>query len=138
MKQKQDILNALQSGSSVHIKPTKTQLGGFLGTLLASIGIPLAIEAIKKITGKGAPRIGNKGKGAPRIGAYKPPPPFIGTWDNPVGMGIKKKDYKKKKVRRRPTIREKQLIQWHPTTRRNTVKPKFHKDIPLSNHDLIK
>ena len=48
MKQKQDILNALQSGSGVHIKPTKTQSGGFLGTLLASIGIPLAIEAIKK------------------------------------------------------------------------------------------
>ena len=46
MKQKQDILNALQSGSGVHIKPTKTQSGGFLGTLLTSIGIPLAIEAI--------------------------------------------------------------------------------------------
>ena len=100
MKQKQDILNALQSGGSVHIKPTKTQSGGFLGTLLASIGIPLAIEPIKKITGKGAPRIGTSkykgGKGAPRIGAYKPPLPFIGTWHNPVGMRIKKKGYKKK------------------------------------------
>ena len=81
-KKKQDILNALQSGGSVHIKPTKTQSGGFLGILLASIGIPLAIEAIKEITRKGAPRTGSskyKGsEGAPRIGSYKPPPPFYG------------------------------------------------------------
>ena len=94
MKQKRDILNALQSGSGVHITPTKTQSGGFLGTLLASIGIPLAIEAVKKLTGRGAPRMGTSkkkgGKGAPRIGVYRPPP-FFGTWNNPVGMGIKKK-----------------------------------------------
>lgn len=68
-KQKQDILNALQTGNGVHIKPTKTQSGGFLGTLLASIGVPLTIEAIKKISGSGAPRIGTSkdkgGKGAP-------------------------------------------------------------------------
>ena len=98
MKQKQDILNALQSGSGVHIKPTKTQSGGFLGTLLASIGVPLILNAL---TGKGAPRIGTiekkGGKGAPRMGAYRPPP-FFGTWDNPVGMG-KKKDNQKKRQR---------------------------------------
>ena len=35
--QKKDILNALQSGSGLVIKPPKTQQGGFLGTLLASI-----------------------------------------------------------------------------------------------------
>ena len=113
MKQKQNILNALQSGSGVHIKPTKTQSCGFLGTLLASIGVPLAIEAIKKIAGKGAPRIGSSnkkgGKGAPRIGAYRQPPPFIGTWPNTFVMRIKKKRLpkKKQKVRRRSTIRKK-------------------------------
>ena len=48
MKQKNDILKALQSGSGVHIKPTKKQSGGFIGTPLASIGIPLAVEAVKK------------------------------------------------------------------------------------------
>ena len=32
------------------IKPTKAQSGGFLGTLLASIGIPTLINAL---TGKG-------------------------------------------------------------------------------------
>ena len=98
-KQKQDILNALQSGSGVHIKPTKTQSGGFLGTLLASIGIPLAIEAIKKMTGKGAPRMGTikekGGKGAPRIGAYRPPP-FYSFPPYVTGNGKKKRTTKKK------------------------------------------
>ena len=65
-KQKKDILNALQTGSGVHIKPTKVQQGGFLGTLLASVGIPLAIEAIKKMTGKGAPRMGLPKRRPPR------------------------------------------------------------------------
>ena len=45
-KQKKDILEALQSGSGVVIKPTKTQSGGFLGTLLASIGIPMILSAL--------------------------------------------------------------------------------------------
>ena len=92
-KQKQDILNALQSGGRLVIKPTNKQSGGLLGSLLASIGIPLAIEAFKKITGKGAPRVGRPkaGKGAPRIGMYDPPPPFVGQWEkNTVGMGKKK------------------------------------------------
>ena len=47
-KQKRDILNSLQSGGQLVMKPTKSQYGGFLGALLASIGIPLAVEAIKK------------------------------------------------------------------------------------------
>ena len=71
MKQKNDIFNALQTGSGVNIKPTKTQTGGFLGALLASIGIPLALKAI---TGSGGPRIGRprkqNGGAAPRLGVY--------------------------------------------------------------------
>ena len=95
-KQKRDILNSVQSGGQLVLKPTKSQYGGFLGTLLASIGIPLAVEAIKKMTG-GAPRIGSKleGHGAPRIGMYQPPP-FIGTWEQArKGGGTKKKKKKK-------------------------------------------
>ena len=102
-KQKQDILTALQSGGKVVVKPSKKQSGGLLGALLASIGIPLAIEAVKKVFGKGAaagaPRIGRpKGKGAPRLGRPKgasvhfpldPPPPFVGNWEKTVGMGKK-------------------------------------------------
>ena len=91
MKQKKDILNALQTGSGVNIKPTKTQTGGFLGALLASIGIPLALKAI---TGSGGPRIGRPrkqdGGAAPRLGVYQPPPPFFGTWGQ-AGRGRGKK-----------------------------------------------
>ena len=98
-KQKKDILNSLQSGGQIVVKPTKNQSGGFLGTLLASIGIPLAIEAIKKITG-GAPKIGSyvkkEGTGAPRLGMYQPPP-FIGTWKQVRKGGGKKKAPKKTK-----------------------------------------
>ena len=98
MKQKKDILDALQSGSGVHIKPPKTQSGGFLGTLLASIGILLAVEAIKKLTGGSAPQIGSKrkGKGAPSIG--RPSPPFYSFPPYVTGYG-KKKNYQKKRKR---------------------------------------
>ena len=95
-KQKRDILNSIQSGGQLVMKPTKSQYGGFLGTLLASIGIPLAVEAIKKMTG-GAPRMGSeliKGHGAPRLGMYQPPP-FIGTWEQARKGGGKKKNQKK-------------------------------------------
>ena len=91
MKQKKDILDALETGCGVNIKPTKTQTGGFLGALLASIGIPLALKAI---TGSGGPRIGRprkqNGGAAPRLGVYQPPPPFFGTWEQ-AGRGRGKK-----------------------------------------------
>ena len=110
-KQKKDILNALQTGSGVHIKPTKVQTGGFLGTLLASIGVPLAIEAIRKMTGKGAPQMGQPKQRPPRsvpkptnnqdgglVIPYRTPP-FYGNWsDGTIGMGtLKPKKTKNKK-----------------------------------------
>ena len=99
-KQKRDILNALQTGSGVHIKPTKVQQGGFLGTLLASVGIPLALEAIKKMTGRGAPQMGQPKRRQPKNGGLVPyrSPPFIGSWpDQTIGMGKKKNPQKSKK-----------------------------------------
>ena len=48
--QKRDIVNALQTGNGLVIRPIKTQQGGFLGTPLASIGVPLLLNAL---TGKG-------------------------------------------------------------------------------------
>ena len=103
-KQKQEILTALQSGGQVVVKPSAKQSGGMLGTILASIGIPLALNMVKNLFGKGAPRVGRpkgkgaprvgrpKGKGAPRLGAYPfQPPPFIGNWEKTVGMGKKSK-----------------------------------------------
>ena len=99
--QKRDILNALQTGNGLVIRPTKTQQGGFLGTLLASIGVPLLLNAL---TGKGlqADRTGS----ANTVPVYVPDttnghgmitpypymsPPFFGTWENPTGAGVKKK-----------------------------------------------
>ena len=111
-KQKQDILNALQSGSGVRIKPTKTQSGGFLGTLLASIGIPLALDAVKKLMGGSAPQIGlpppwpKNGTGAPRIGLPKMPPPFY-SFPPYVGNGKKKKKNNQKKIQERDYYWEK-------------------------------
>ena len=115
-KQKKDILTALQSGSGVIVKPTKTQSGGFLGTLLASIGIPMVLKAL---TGRGAPKIGlppnpQRGRGAPRMGIWQPQP-CIGKWGNQVGMG-KKKDHQKKEKRKRSTVRTKQPIQSNTIT----------------------
>ena len=155
-KQKKDILNALQTGSGVHIKPTKVQTGGFLGTLLASIGVPLAIEAIKKMTGKGAPQMGQPKQRPPRsipkpttvnnqdggllIPTYRTPP-FYGNWpDQTLGMGILKKSSKKKSSEKgqRSTIRQKLTIQKRPSSKHSIVKPKFHQNIPLSKYDLIK
>ena len=155
-KQKKDILNALQTGSVVHIKPTKVQTGGFLGTLLASIGVPLAIEAIKKMTGKGAPQMGQPKQRPPRsipkpttvnnqdggllVPMYRTPP-FYGNWsDQTLGMGTKKKAPKKKSSEKgqRSTIRQKLTIQKRPSLKHSIIKPKFHKNIPLSNYDLIK
>jgi len=48
--QKEQIVSAIHTGGQLIVKPTKTQSGGFLGTLLASIGVPLLLNAL---TGKG-------------------------------------------------------------------------------------
>ena len=44
--QKKDILKSLQTGNGLVIRPTKTQSSGFLPTLLASIGVPLLLNAL--------------------------------------------------------------------------------------------
>ena len=108
--QKKDILKALQTGNELVIRPTKTQSGGFLGTLLASIGIPMLLNAL---TGKGL-QADSTGS-ANTVPVYVPPsvtsnhnghgmynpyphmsPPFFGSWENPVGAGVKKKTTKKR------------------------------------------
>ena len=127
-KQKELIANALHTGSQLIVKPTKKQSGGFLGTLLASIGVPLLLNAL---TGKGL-QVDNKRSRRsanvhiplplPKLQTNKSTassssstakngglvfpmmeyrsPPFIGSWDNPIGMGIKsKKKANKKKTR---------------------------------------
>ena len=116
-KQKEQIVSAIHTGGQLIVKPTKTQSAGFLGTLLASIGVPLLLNAL---TGKGlqvdkkrskrsvnvhVPKLQNNKSTSSSTkdgGLVLPmmeyrPPPFIGTWDNPIGMGVKKKRTLKKK-----------------------------------------
>ena len=101
------INKAYQTGGRSIIKPTRKQIeGGFLGTL-ASIGIPMAIILVSKMFGSGlqVDRHGSSNTAnvyvpppPPRSGKGYPyyPPPFLGTWENPIGMGVKKKKSKGK------------------------------------------
>ena len=82
-----DLAKAHKDGSDMLFKITPGQVGNGIGTLLASIGIPMILDAIKgKGVGRGGPRIGKVSGGAgPQIGL---PPPVIGTWR---GRGKKKR-----------------------------------------------
>ena len=106
-----DLLNRMfQSGGRLVIKPTRKQIeGGFLGTL-ASIGIPMAISLVSKMFGGGLQVDRSASSNTSNIHVPLPPqsthgegypypyrsPPFIGTWENPIGMGVKKKKSKGK------------------------------------------
>ena len=70
-----------------------------MGTL-ASIGIPMAISLVSKMFGGGL-QVDRRGSSS-TANVYVPPstygegypyqsPPFLGTWENPIGMGVKKK-----------------------------------------------
>ena len=110
-----DLARAHKLGEDLLFRLTQRQVGSGIDTLLASIGIPMIIDALKggSIKGRGGVRMGKSdGGGGPRIGMPIAPPPFIGTWGRGRGR-VKKK--KKKELK----------------------KPKFHKDIPMSNFDLL-
>ena len=101
-KQKEQIASAIHNGGQIFVKPSKKQMGGFLGTLLASIGVPMLINAL---TGRGLQVDDKRSKKSPNVYVpkggnivpYQINPPFIGTWDNPIGMGVKKKRKTQKK-----------------------------------------
>ena len=99
--QKKDIFKSLQTGNGLVIRPTKTQQGGYLGTLLASIGVPLLLNAL---TGKGLQADGTGSANTTSVYVpdttngqrmYNPypymSPPFFRTWENLVGAGEKTK-----------------------------------------------
>ena len=112
-KQKEQIVSAIHSGGQLVVKPTKTLSGGFLGTLLASIGVPLLLN---DLIGKGlqvdkkrlrrsanvhVPSALNQDGGLVLPMDYRSPP-FIGTWGHPIGMGVKpKKKAPKKKAQKK-------------------------------------
>ena len=138
--QKKDILKGLETGIGLVIRPTKTQQGGFLGTLLASTGVPLLLYAL---TGKGT-QVDSTRSPSNTVSVYVPDttnghgmynpypymsPPFFGTWNNPVVAGVKKKR-KGKGI----TARQKQSIQFNPSSRNNTVR---FINKPLSKINLL-
>ena len=146
-KQAKDIYHAMQTGSGVHITPTKEQKGGFLGTLLAGIAAPLVIDALKGLTGSGAPQLGMPKRRPPRslpkipqlpTAGYRQSgkqdgglvlprnwrsPPFFGNWPDQT-MGAGKKKIKKKtpfKKRQRSTSRQKQSFQKRPIVKHSSL-----------------
>ena len=98
-----DLAKAHKDGSDMLFKITQKQVGNGIGTILASIGLPLIIDAIK---GRGGPRIGKVSGGAgPQIGL---PPPFIGNWR---GRG-KKKNGLKLRFKRTVPMSNFDLLDW--------------------------
>ena len=102
-----DLINkAYQTGRQLAIKPTRRQIeGGFLGTL-ASIGIPMVISLASKMFGSGLQVDRQSSSNTANVYVPHPPPPtygegypylsppFFGTWENPIGMGVKKEQSK--------------------------------------------
>ena len=138
-----DLAKAHQNGSDMLFRLTQKQVGNGIGSIIASIGIPMILDAIRgKGVGRGGPRVG---KGGPRIG----PPPFIGTWSS--GRGKKKKDRSPRcrapGRRARSTTRKKQSFQGNTISGRHIValgaaterhqRPVFKKTVPMSNFDPL-
>ena len=88
-----DLGKAHKDGSDMLFKITQKQVGNGIGTILASIGIPMILDAFKgRGVGRGGgPRVGKmRGGAGPRIGMPMYPPPYIGTWPS-RGRGKKKR-----------------------------------------------
>ena len=127
-----DLGKAHKDGSDMLFKITQKQVGNGIGTILASIGIPMILDAIKgRGIGRGGPRLNKTGGSGSRIGMLMYPPPYIGTWPSTSGRG------KKKDQRTRSTTREKQPIQGNTTGWRHTLRPVFKRTVPISNFDLL-
>ena len=85
-KQRNDLAEAHNGASDMLFKITQKQVGNGIGTVLASIGIPLVLDALKGLRGGSAVRMGRgrrRGGAAVRMGR---PPPFLGSWGK-VGKG---------------------------------------------------
>ena len=138
------INRAYQSGGRWVFKPTRKQIeGGFLGAL-ARIGIPMAISLVNKLfSGRGLQVYRQASSNTRNV--YVPPPvkthgdgyypyqspPFFGNWENPIGMGVKKKKEQRKGKRKRTFTRTKQSLQFNSKNKLNFVNK------PLSNFDLF-
>ena len=145
-KHKEQLLSALQPDGKLVNKPTPKQRGGFVGMLLASIGVPLLVKALtgdnirtrsSLVSCRTPPIIVPKKHGGVTKGSgtgmqnrparmlpYYPPP----IWTNPedfLGKGVSFLGKKKITKRKRVVTRKEQSIQQHPSTWGNIIKPKF-------------
>ena len=75
-KQRNDLAQAYNGANDMLFEITQKQVGNGIGTVLASIGIPLVLDALKGLRGGSAVRM-RKGGAAVRIGR---PSPFLGSW----------------------------------------------------------
>jgi len=71
------------------------QYGGFLG-MLVSIGVPIAIDLVSKMFGKGMqvklpPRSRRSTPSKRGRGIHVRPPPFFGTWDDLKKGGVQRR-----------------------------------------------
>ena len=129
-KQKRDLVNVLQIGHDFMIRPTTQQAGSRLGTISASIGIPMILSAL---TGKGAPRMGRSSDGsAPRMGRYESSggsAPRMGRHRRPTTTGgrTKKKNGKGLLLGRNSPFRKVPIV--------GAI---LYRDQRMSNHDLIR
>jgi len=130
-----------QTGSGIFsavlpaLRAVAPAIGKTLGlATLAGAASEGASQIIKKISGQGT-RGGSSmriGKGSARIGR---PPPFIGSWE---GSGTRRRGKKKTSNWSRTNSRQTQSIQQNSNRWSYPIKkPKFHKDIPMSNFDLL-
>ena len=79
-KQRNDLAQAHDSAHDMLFKITQKQVGNGIGTVLASIGIPLVLDALKGLRGGSAVRMGRRGGAAVRMGRPSTIPPFLGSW----------------------------------------------------------
>ena len=143
MNNRGQINKVYRTGGRLVIKPTPRQVeGGFLGTL-ATIGIPMAISLVSKMLGSGLQVDRQSSSNTANVYVPHPPPPstygegypyqsppFFGTWENPIGMGVKKKS-RQAVQRQGSSSRKKQPIQLNSINRSHFVIK------PLSNFDLM-
>ena len=131
-KQERDLNNAYQTGGNMHLTPTKKQMqhGGFWGAL-ASIGIPLAMNLIPKLFGKGLQVDISRSRRS--IPVFLPKMTKTNYEIPPVhGFGIRKK--KETKKTQRIASRPKFTVQKHSHFGKDTL---TFVNKPLSNFHLI-
>ena len=103
------INRVMQTGGRLVIKPTRKQINGGFLNVLASLGIPIAVELVSKLMGSGLqvdktpppppPPNPYSNVYLPQAGGQQMPmypPPFYGNWNETIGMG--KTKGKKKKI----------------------------------------